>query len=205
MSTQSGRSTGSRGQGHRGYGRGTQGGGLDGDRGDGGNWGGLGGRQNDPGKDTKEVEESRVGGRLGKEERSPKCQQYADFRNEEAFPTFYNLPGDNDIDLAFYRTVDGFSYMPQKHWCFLAEIVDVELFIRLRLIVRDKAGITIPVAFHTEGRGSEFAPFELQRGYTVAILYAHEHGFLDLTTGIRLEEDCAVKVSYLTFSPYTMG
>ncbi|KAK4179771.1 hypothetical protein QBC36DRAFT_179262 [Triangularia setosa] len=119
-------------------------------------------------------------------------QQYANFRSEETFPTFTGLPEENDINLAFYDTVDGFSYMPRKHWCFLAEIIDIEQFIRVKLIVQDKAGTMVPVAFHTDGRGTEFA--ELQPGSTVAILYAHQHGFLDLTAGIRQEEYCGVKV-----------
>lgn len=121
-------------------------------------------------------------------------QQYVNFRNEDTFPTFSGLPGDDDINLAFYNTRDGFSYVPRKHWCFLAEIIDIELFIRVHLIVRDKAGTTVRVAFHTDGRGTEFTPSQLQPGYTVAILYAHQHTFLDLRTGIRQEEYCTVKV-----------
>lgn len=63
------------------------------------------------------------------------------------YPTFVGLPQDNDINLTFYNTVDGFNYMPRKHWCFLAEIIDIEQFIQVKLIVRDKAGATMPVAF----------------------------------------------------------
>ncbi|RYP61730.1 hypothetical protein DL770_009731 [Monosporascus sp. CRB-9-2] len=121
-------------------------------------------------------------------------QRYANFRNEETFPTFAGLPGENDIDLPFYDTVDGFTYTPRKHWCFLTEIMDVELFIRVRLIVKDKAGTMVPVAFHTDDRGTEFAPSQLRPGYTVAILYAQQHDFLDLTTGIRQEQCDGIKV-----------
>ncbi len=117
-----------------------------------------------------------------------------DFRNNETFPIFAGLPGDIDIDLTFYDAADGFTYGPRKHWCFLAEITDIESFLRVRLIVRDKAGATVPVAFYTDGRGAEFAPSQLQSGYTVAILYAHQHSFLDGTIGIRQEEYCGVKV-----------
>ncbi|RYP45010.1 hypothetical protein DL768_008597 [Monosporascus sp. mg162] len=123
--------------------------------------------------------------------------QYANFRNEETFPTFAGLPGENDINLPFYDTVDGFTYAPRKHWCFLAEIIEVGVFIRLRLIVKDKAGATVQVAFHTDDRGTEFAPSQLRPGYTVAILYAQQHDFLDLTTGIRQEEYEGIKVDPL--------
>jgi hypothetical protein len=78
----------------------------------------------------------------------------------------------------------------------LAEIIDIELFVRVKLIVRDKAGASVPVSFHTDGRGTEFAPSHMQSGYTVVILYAQQHGFLDLTTGIRQEEIDGVKVGF---------
>jgi hypothetical protein len=129
---------------------------------------------------------------LRKREMFTEPRQYANFRNEESFPTFAGLPGDNDINLAFYNTTDGYHYTPRKHWCFLAEITDIEQFLRVKLTVRDKAGATVPVAFHTDGRGTEFA--QLQPRHTIAILYAQQHGFLDLTTGIRQEEYNGIKV-----------
>jgi hypothetical protein len=119
---------------------------------------------------------------------------YADFRNEKTFPTFDGLPQEDDVDLTFYDTVNEFHYMPRKHWCFLGEIIDVEALFRVRLIVQDKTGTKLPVAFYTDGRGIELAPSQLQRGYTVAILYAHQHSFLDFTTGIRQEEIGGVQV-----------
>jgi len=118
----------------------------------------------------------------------------ANLRDHKIFPPFSHLPDEKDIDLEFYNTLDGFRYVPTKHWCFLAEITDVEHFIRVRLLVRDKAGRELPVAFYTDGRGGEFARSQLRAGNTVAILYAQQHGFLDLTVGIRLEEESAIKV-----------
>ncbi|KAH8742310.1 hypothetical protein F5883DRAFT_376799, partial [Diaporthe sp. PMI_573] len=124
--------------------------------------------------------------------------QHANFRNEETFPTFAGLPGEDDIDRAFYDTTDGFRYIPRKHWCFLAEIIDIEQFLRVKLTVRDKAGATVPVAFHTDGRGAELT--QLQPGHTIAILYAQQHGFLDFTTGIRQEEYNGIKVIPMTLT-----
>ena len=115
------------------------------------------------------------------------------FRDSGAFPTFADIPDENDLDLKFYETVDGFNYTPRKHWCFLAEIVGIENFIRFNLVVRDRSGARVPVLFYTDNRGSEFAP-QLQRGHTIAILYALQHGFLDMSVGIRLEECSVVKV-----------
>ena len=124
-----------------------------------------------------------------------KVSQYADLRSETAFPLFDDLPEENDISMEFYESANGFSYRPRKHWCFLAEIIDVENFLRLRLIVKDKADRKVPIAFYTEDRGLEVGPSYAQEGFTVAILYAEQHGFLDLSVGIRHENPTAIKVN----------
>jgi hypothetical protein len=123
--------------------------------------------------------------------------QYADLRSESTFPPFHDLPEENDVSLEFYQSVDGFSYRPRKHWCFLAEIIKVEKFLRLRLIVKDKADNTVPIAFHTDDRGLELGPPYAQEGSTVALVYAEKHGFLDFSVGIRHESPTAIKVNPL--------
>ena len=120
--------------------------------------------------------------------------QYADLRSDIYFPLFHDLPGEHTIDMEFLETSDGFNYSPRKHWCFLATITDIENFIRLRLIVKDKNGHELPVAFYTDRKGSELDPSSIQEGFTVAILYAEQHGFLDCSTGIRHETPTALKV-----------
>ncbi|KAK3984905.1 SET domain-protein [Cladorrhinum sp. PSN332] len=121
------------------------------------------------------------------------AEKYANFRNEETFPPFSKLPEEYDINLSFYEISSSNVYKPRRHWCFLAEICDVEGFIRLRLIVRDKRGATAPVAFYTDDKGAEFT-HQAQSGFTVAILYANQHGFLDMTVGVRLEESSIFKI-----------
>ncbi|KAH6842235.1 hypothetical protein B0I37DRAFT_314285 [Chaetomium sp. MPI-CAGE-AT-0009] len=120
--------------------------------------------------------------------------EYADLRSDAMFPCFSALPWENEIDLDFLESTDGFSYRPRKHWCFLAEIVDIEPFIRLRLITKDKSGLEVPVAFYTPGRGNELDPLCVQKGFTVAVLYAEQHGFLDMTVGIRHEDSASLKI-----------
>ncbi|TKX18743.1 SET domain-containing protein 12 [Elsinoe australis] len=112
---------------------------------------------------------------------------YADLRSEVAFPSFKNLPSDSGIDMRYFGTSDGFNYGPVKHWCFLGEIIDVQTFLRLRLVVKDKTNQRLIIAFHTDERGGELDLTLLQKGYTVAVLYAENHGFLDMTEGIRHE------------------
>ncbi|KAL8356723.1 hypothetical protein RB601_001843 [Gaeumannomyces tritici] len=120
--------------------------------------------------------------------------QHAGLRDEATFPSFNELPEENDLDLEFYESTNGFSYSPRKHWCFLAEIIDIENFLRLRLIVKDGAGHDAVVAFYTPDRGRELDPSCIRKGFTLAILYAEQHGFLDMSTGIRLEDPTVLKI-----------
>ncbi|KAK0624286.1 hypothetical protein B0T14DRAFT_565569 [Immersiella caudata] len=121
------------------------------------------------------------------------AQKYTNLRNEATFPPFTKLPEEYGIDLSFHESSGPFEYQPSRHWCFLAEISEVEIFIRLRLIVRDKQGAVVPVAFYTDDRGEEFV-YQARKGFTVMILYADQHFFLDMTTGIRLEEESLCKI-----------
>lgn len=123
--------------------------------------------------------------------RSP---EYADLRNGAIFPAFRGLPEENDIDLEFWVSTDGLSYRPCKHWCFLAEITHVEEFLRLRLIVKDKTGDELPLAFYTDRKGGELQASSVREGFAVAVLYAQQHVFLDSSVGIRHENPSAIKV-----------
>lgn len=116
-----------------------------------------------------------------------------DFRDEQFFPTFDSCPDDNDLALDYYVPEGGFL-RPRRHWCLLAEITDVAYFIRLRLVVRDKSGGQFPVAFYLDN-DEVFNPSLYQIGNKIAVLYPHQHGFLDMTVGLRLETMKHIHVS----------
>lgn len=84
-------------------------------------------------------------------------------------------------------------YHPTRHWCLLAEITDIENFFRLRLLVKDHRGGAFPITFYLRDGAPDVRQYRV--GQTVAILYAHRHGFLDMTIGIRQEESSTCKVS----------
>jgi hypothetical protein len=113
---------------------------------------------------------------------------------EILFSTFDELPHDDDVDLRFHYSSNEFYYSPRRHWCLLAEILSVETLLRLRLMVRDKNGVQFQIAVHTDDRGSEVSSNLLPPGYIVAIMYAHQHRFLDFTEGIRQEEKQTLRV-----------
>lgn len=113
------------------------------------------------------------------------------------FPDFSSCPGEDFIDMVYYGTADGTYFKPSRHWCLFAEIIDACRLIRLRLTVRDKSGNIFPVAFHPEG--AEMPALEKYKiGFTIAILYPHQHHFLDMSTGIRQEYMENIQVIFRT-------
>ncbi|KAK4445231.1 SET domain-protein [Podospora aff. communis PSN243] len=120
-------------------------------------------------------------------------QKYADLRNEHTFPPFAALPEELDPDLSYYEMSGFREFKHSRHWCFLAEISKVEWLARLRLVVRDKQGALVPVAFYTDDKGEEFK-YRARKGSTVMILYPDQHFFLGGTTGIRLEKESFCKI-----------
>jgi hypothetical protein len=131
---------------------------------------------------------------LWRREKPPIPGPLANLRRRATFPGFIGLPNENDVDLDFYeRKVTG-TYGPRRHWCFLAEIVDILMFLRLEMELKDITGRKVPLFFYTDGRGRELELAQVQRGYTVAILYAERHVFVFCEPGIRHEDPGMIKV-----------
>lgn len=131
---------------------------------------------------------------IWRREKLKKPGQLADFRYRATFPGCNNLPHENHIDPEFYATVDEFTHRPRRHWLFLGEIVNFGSLLRLQMTIKEVDSMTIPLFFYTEGRGSELEISLIQKGYTVAILYAEFHAFAFSEPGIRLEEPIHIKV-----------
>ena len=87
------------------------------------------------------------------------------------------------------------SNQPRRHWCFLAEIVDIASILRLQMEINDIDGKKVPPFFYANGRGSELAPAQVKRGYSVAILCAQSHEFMFDEPGIRHENPRMINVS----------
>lgn len=120
--------------------------------------------------------------------------QLANLRNLTTFPSFESAPGENDIPPDYYEQNETGVFVPNRHWCFLGEIKDLASFIRLHMEVEDVNGQRIPIFFHTDDRGAELPPMLVQKGYTVAILYAQSHWFMSGDIGIRHEAPDLIKV-----------
>lgn len=53
-------------------------------------------------------------------------------------------------------------------------------------MLKDRHGDETQVMFHL-GRSARFDPRPFVVGHTIAVFYAEMHGFLDTTTGLRVE------------------
>ncbi|KAN0070170.1 SET domain containing protein [Elaphomyces granulatus] len=131
---------------------------------------------------------------LWKREKTTPPGQLTDLQSRVTFPGFIDLPDENHFDLDFYEWSDMGTYRPRRHWCFLGEIVDFGTLIRLQMEIKDVDGRKIPLFFHTDDRGNELAHVPIQRGYTVAILYAQRHEFMFCEPGIRHEDPRMIKI-----------
>ena len=132
---------------------------------------------------------------LWKREKPKHSGQLTDLRSHATFLGFMDLPGEKNVDLDFYESSDMVTCRPRRHWCFLGEIIDFTTLLRLQMEIKDVDGREIPLYFYTDGRGNELAPAEVQKGYTVAILYAQRHAFMHGEPGIRHEDPQMIKVS----------
>lgn len=133
---------------------------------------------------------------LWRREKPKQPGQPVDLRNRLTFPGFNDLPHENYIDPEFYASVNDSTYRPRRHWLFLAEIVDIGTFLRLQMTIKDVDSMEVPLFFYTEGRGNELEPSLVQKGYTIAVLYAEVHAFAFSEPGIRLEEATNIKVAF---------
>ncbi|KAF2120400.1 hypothetical protein BDV96DRAFT_683838 [Lophiotrema nucula] len=126
--------------------------------------------------------------------RDPATHDYYELRDRETFPSFNDLPDERDLESEYFECRDMANRRPVRHWCFLAEIRDFDSFVRLQMTVKDVDGATLPLFFHTNCRGSELAQSQIQKGYTVAILYAVRHTFMFSEPGIRHENPQMMKI-----------
>lgn len=118
--------------------------------------------------------------------------QLADLRDRETFPALAALPRSDD-DLEWYEEIDG-TCKPSRYWCFLGEIVSSRTLHHLELGLTSIDDEEVPLHFYTEGRGSDLAPAQIRKGYTVAVRYARRRVFVFGSPGIRHEDPKMLKV-----------
>ncbi|KAI8260488.1 hypothetical protein K4K58_001894 [Colletotrichum sp. SAR11_239] len=116
-------------------------------------------------------------------------ERLTSFADTWRFPEFEKLDSDQDVaGTPFYDE-------PGDLWCLLAEITDVSLMLRVRLVARDREGESLVIAFYPDNDATEVLDTsKLRVGHTIALLYPHQHYFLDGTQGVRVEDVSTCRV-----------
>ncbi|KAI0697975.1 hypothetical protein BC835DRAFT_1269591, partial [Cytidiella melzeri] len=104
-------------------------------------------------------------------------------------PAFRQLGAEYEIDNDYYDICGG-TLRPNHHWVFLGEITHDISLVRPFFLVKDRSGDRVPVAFH-HATFDELL-FEFNRanyvvGHTIAVFYAENHAFLDMSYGVRID------------------
>ena len=116
------------------------------------------------------------------------------------FPPFNELCVDNEIDERYYEESTPYSYARCCTWCFLGEITWDQLTLipgmfnmRKRVVVTDRDGhAEIPIFFYPESGSFDYST--VKNGHTFCAMLAQQHHFLDMSTGLRIEDLDLVKV-----------
>ena len=135
----------------------------------------------------------------GQRHRPTIWKQGEDFlQNTFHFPSFRDLPHENDIEEGYWKCDHSGVYVPACTWFFMAEITNDECsqspFLRNQVRVTDRAGQRdIPIYFYPEGGLFDFKL--LKKGRTILVANGQKHDFLDLSIGLRIEELDTVSVA----------
>ena len=124
-------------------------------------------------------------------------------QNTFHFPSFRDLPHENEIEEGYWKCDDTGVFVPACTWFFMAEITYDECsqipFLRNRVAVRDRVGHEeIPIYFYPEEGFFDFKT--LKKGSTILVANGQKHNFLDLSIGLRIEQLDTVSVA-----PCSMG
>lgn len=124
---------------------------------------------------------------------------HLNYRLQEYFPTFTDLPLDHDISMRPFISPDyyGISQVPLKHWCLLVEIIELIPWpLRPMWRVKDKDGKELLVACYFDQDVEIPKSWEkhCRPGGVIAIMYALTHVFADGQIGIRAEDVQNIKV-----------
>ncbi|KAI6083301.1 hypothetical protein F4821DRAFT_245100 [Hypoxylon rubiginosum] len=128
------------------------------------------------------------------------CQQEKpqSFKDHEFFLPFHDCPVENVIDSRYNNPRH--PGINRKHWCLLGDIIQADIFLRPWIVAKDHLGQPFVVAFYSDDEKDMSRILKnFKIGNTIALFYPQQHGFLDGTTGVRVEESDKVLIIPLGF------
>ncbi|ESZ94859.1 hypothetical protein SBOR_4735 [Sclerotinia borealis F-4128] len=145
-----------------------------------------------PGLDNEEFEDW-----LWKREKLDRLQLIANFRERTTFTSIRGLPLPDNDD--YYDSNEIGNRRARFHWCFFGKITHFTKFGDSAMALEDIDGAEVKLVFNTEEKGREL-PAELVRiGYTIAIINASSHNFIDdegnnVQIGILHDDELLLKI-----------
>jgi hypothetical protein len=105
--------------------------------------------------------------------------------SDTCLPPFFKLP------------LSRYYYSPHCTWCFVGEIIDDTLandsFCRHRVLVKDKYNVqNLTIFFYPESGTFDYNTLKL--GHTIAVMFAEQYCFRDMSIGLRIEHLNFIKV-----------
>ena len=116
----------------------------------------------------------------------------ASFAAGLAITPFESLPSDDEA-----KSLLEHSFVRKKapsHWCFIAEIVDVEYLSEFYVVVKDRTGQRLPASFRPDQHGMATRLQSSRPGLIMAILYAKRFIFPNGTVGLHVKDASQFKV-----------
>ncbi len=119
-------------------------------------------------------------------------------QNTFHFPSFRDLPHENDVADGYWKQNSAGVYVPACNWFFMGEITNDECsqipFLRNRVSVRDRNGQDdINIFFYPENGFFNFQT--LKKGSTILVANGQKHNFFDMSIGLRIEQLDSVRVT----------
>ncbi|KAM0322586.1 hypothetical protein ACHAQA_009434 [Verticillium albo-atrum] len=125
----------------------------------------------------------------------PPMTQCADMRSSAFFPTFDELPCFDGCASEAQRIAKKLAV--RAHWMLLGEVVEPKFTshcTHVKMVLRDKAGTQFPLTYYVEIAAQGLVPKQLQRGWTVVVMYAEQHKLKSKEMGVVVNKPRFFKI-----------
>jgi hypothetical protein len=118
----------------------------------------------------------------------PSCSLYPALCNPATFPSFADLTELDDPSTNYYTGWDEGLLVRSREWALLGEVTELQHFLRARFLLQTRLKENLALAFYPESLPLPgFDVTSVKVGHTFALLNAERKNFMDMTSGVRME------------------
>lgn len=119
-----------------------------------------------------------------------------DLRDGDTFPPFRHLPHEDEVETDYVEYGDSMERRPRRHWCFFAEVHQVNKSAgHLDVVAVDAVGVPGFLILDASCKSGQAISSRIRKGHTIAVLYAKQHSMYGGRNAILVQNPRAVKVS----------